>query len=155
MTRRAIKGALRNFLMTYASRNSDYGGYWLFGFITAELPELHIDLSVKPEDRSPTVPLDAAVWIARQRFWRQIDSAKVALRHIREAKLWVTRQPEPPRRTYGRDDSHEFIFHALVTTDRDVCIEDKITILVAPHDAQREIRSTRPHLSRQMHRTPR
>ncbi len=148
MTRRAIKGALLNFLSTYASRNSDYDGYWLFGFIIAELPEMHIDLFVKPEDNPPTVPLDAGVWMAKQQFWRQIRSAQVSFNQIREAKLWVTRQPEPPPRIYGRDDSHEFILHARVTTDRDVSIEEKITITVAPHDAQREIRSTRPHLTR-------
>ena len=34
-TRNALKGVLAGFLGTYTSRNSDYRGYWLLGFLVA------------------------------------------------------------------------------------------------------------------------
>ena len=42
--RRAIRGVLGNFLGTFTSRYSDYDGYWLFGFLVADLKDLRIDL---------------------------------------------------------------------------------------------------------------
>ncbi|HJT76836.1 MAG TPA: hypothetical protein VJ739_06500 [Gemmataceae bacterium] len=91
-TRRVIKGVLGNFLGTYVSRYSDYGGYLLFGFLVGTLDELRINLlgQSASDSRSPT---GAAALLAAARFEEQRQKAHLPASRIREAELTIRRLP--------------------------------------------------------------
>src|SRR5688572_18734716 len=93
-TRRAIRGVLGNFLGTYTSRYSDYGGYWLFGFLVADLGELRIDLLAPPPGESDA-PLGVAARSAAAKFADQLRHAGLARSQVREAWLTIRKLPGP------------------------------------------------------------
>ena len=89
-TRRVIRGVLGNFLGTYTSRYSDHDGYWLFGFLVADLGELMINL-LGQDESTPTSAVSAAISSAVTKFDEQRRKADLALAHIREAWLTIQR----------------------------------------------------------------
>ena len=148
MTRPAIKGVLRKFLRAYTSCNSDYDGFWMLGVIAPHLPDLYIDLCARSDPHSSADPVADATQHARQRFWHQVDSAHISSHRIAQAQHWVTRAAEPAVLHYGRLGAYEFTFHARAVSDNGCLLEDQVTIVIAPHDPQRDNRRTRPHLTR-------
>src|SRR5262245_28787953 len=86
-TRKAVRGVLGNFLGTYTSRYSDSDGYWLFGFLVADLGELRIDLLAPPASDSEG-PLGLAVRSAAAKFADQMQKAGLVCPQIQEA--WLT-----------------------------------------------------------------
>src|SRR5262249_55253236 len=73
-TRKAIRGVLGTSPGTYTSRYSDSDGYWLFGFLVADLGELRIDLLAPPASDSEG-PLGVAVRSAAAKFADQMQKA--------------------------------------------------------------------------------
>src|SRR4029077_7714090 len=91
-TRRAIRGVLGNLLGTYTSRYSDYDGYWLFGFLVADLVELRIDLLATAVDDSH-MPTGVAAQLAVERFDDQMRKAGLKRSQVREACVTIRRLP--------------------------------------------------------------
>jgi hypothetical protein len=142
-SRRAIRGVLGNFLGTYTSRNSDYEGYWLFGFLLPELGSLRIDLLAKSEG-GPVTPQDVAIRLAEIKFRDQVRKADVSLSCIGEAWLSIRKQPEPiTRPVNGRPcQGHTVCFTVEVIMDNGKRYEKQKAVFVAPHIAAIEIRCT-------------
>ncbi|HEY0101708.1 MAG TPA: hypothetical protein VGB76_22475 [Pyrinomonadaceae bacterium] len=142
---KAINGALHNFLETYASRYSDYDGYWIFGMLVRELEQFNIDLLNTVDDISDTTPMAAAVRFARANFKDQVEKAGLSLSCLREANLAIIKSSDlgsgfvNGHRSAGFDVS----FVAKAVSHRDKTYERKKSVFVAPHDPGVEQRSTR------------
>jgi len=143
-TRRAILGVLRNFLGTYTSRHSEYDGYWLFGFLVADLGELRVDLLAPPAD-APDAPLGVAVRSAAVKFADQVRKAGLLRPQIREAWLTIRKLPGAAVGTVNGVPcaGHNVSFAAGAVMGEDKCYEHTQVVFVAPHDAGVEMRSTR------------
>ena len=133
-TRRSIKGVLQNFLDTFTSRYSDYGGYWLFGIIADDLAGLHIDLLTASIPSIASKPLIFTADLAGAKFREQMQKVGLPLTFVREAHLSVTRSALAVR---GKDQLHragyDFTFTASVISDRGAPFEAHTTVFVAPH----------------------
>ena len=85
-TRRVIQGVLQNFLGTFISRYSDYGGYWLFGILADDLAGLCIDLLAAPIPSAVSDPMATTITLARAKFREQMQKVAFLLppsaRHI-------------------------------------------------------------------------
>jgi len=135
---------LWNFLGTYASRYSDYDGYWLFGFLVPDLGELRVDLLERAAS-DPNTPLELAVQSAAAKFDEQCQKARLAQSQIREAWLAITRLPGFVRGPVNGHtcDGHSLRFAVRAVTDLGRCYEKEQVVFVAPHNAKLERRSTR------------
>jgi hypothetical protein len=143
-SRRVIQSVLHSFLGTYSSRYSDYNGYWLFGFMVESLDCIDFDLFAA--DCHSYVAVNEFAWqLAVARFADQLRKSMLARSRVREARLSIRRLPktiiEPVN---GRpSDGHGVRFEVTAITDTGRRFEAAKTIFVAPHNSQREIRSTR------------
>jgi hypothetical protein len=144
VTRRANRGVLGNFLGTYMSRYSDHDGYWLFGFLVANLDELRIDLlaSLTGESNSP---LGVAVRSATAKFADQVQMAGLVRAQILEAWLTIRKQPG---RAMGSVNGvpcagHNVSFSAVAMMDTGRRYEWERVVFVAPHNNEIELRSAR------------
>ncbi len=140
-TRRAIRGVLGNFLGTYMSRYSDFGGYWLFGFLVGGLTELRIDLLARPFGE-PGTPLDLAVRSAVAKFEDQMQKAGLTRPQVREAWLVLRKLPESVEGSVNGHPSkgHRLLFSAGTIMDNGRRYEREQGVFVAPHNAQVELR---------------
>ncbi len=143
--RRAIKGALRNFVETYTSRYSDFEGYWLFGFIVDGLQELSIDLLYPVFDYPAATPEYVAIYLAAARFRDQIEKTGLSISCIREARLLITKSPESKTGLVNGHPclGHNVDFLATAISNHDKKFEYIKTLFVAPHNSNVEIQSTR------------
>jgi hypothetical protein len=143
-TRRVIKSVLNGFLGTYTSRYSDCDGYWLFGFLVAELGELRIDLLAAPTDDSVT-PLNLAIRSAAAKFEDQLHKADLVRPQIREAWLTIQKLPGLAAGEINGVPSagHNVRFLAGAIMDGGRRYEREQVVFVAPHNAKVELRSTR------------
>jgi len=82
-----VRALLKNFLGTYTSRYSDFQGYWLFGFLVADLAELRIDLLAAPTPATEG-PLSAAGRLAVEKFQDQMRKLRAAPSGLRGS--WLT-----------------------------------------------------------------
>lgn len=142
MVRGAVKGVLRAFLGTYTSRNADYQGYWLFGFIVGDLTRLEIDLlgPVHPAGE-PSSPLDAAEQLARAKFQDQLAKAKVTSSHLSEATLAIERlSPRSAIAGFRQRAGFDIRFLATATMSRGQQVALDEAVFVAPHDPALERR---------------
>ncbi len=142
--RKVIRGVLGNFLGTYTSRYTDYEGYWLFGFIVADLSEWQINL-LAPIDKSLRPPYDAAAQIAISRFQDQVHKAGLVFTLIKDAQLAIRRLAGSSNCCVnGRPRiGHDLKFSVTTTLDNGRVYEHEMTITVAPHDPTIEGRSSR------------
>ena len=134
-TRRVLKSVLENFLDTYMSRNSDYHGYWVFGFLVNEIREVRFDLLTTP-GVAPATPADAAAAIAAATFQIQLQKARLSLLHVNEATLTLTKMSRPVR---GHVDSRPCMGYTLslsakAVTHHGKCYQRMRAIFAAPHN---------------------
>jgi hypothetical protein len=94
MKRRKLRCVLHNLLGTFASRHTAYNGYFLFGFIIEEFEEAGFDL-LDESVRQPYGPLAEAERIAKRKFDEQLVKAGLDRSVVREARLSMSRLPEP------------------------------------------------------------
>lgn len=144
VTRRAIKGILRNFLGTYTSRYSAYNGYWLFGFLVRDVVEAEFDL-LTHDTHAADKPLAVAADLARVKFKDQVRKARMDLSWIRNARVRMTRLPDA---TTGLINGHSCSGNnvsvwADAVMDNGREYESEQLVFVAPHDARVELRSAR------------
>jgi hypothetical protein len=140
-SRRVIKGVLGNFLGTYASRNSDYHGNLLFGFLVGDLGELRINL-LEQHVNDPDTPVGVAVWSAAAKFQDQRQKAGLAPTQVRDAWLTIQRLPGLE---WGSVNGHSCAgfnlrFLAAATMDDGKRYERERVVFVAPHDSTVELR---------------
>jgi hypothetical protein len=142
--RRELKGVAHNFLGTFTSRYSDYGGWWVFGLAETQLAGTKFDL-LGEQAPAANEPLSAARQIARSRFAEQLAKAKIPSSFVREAHLSISGLPELSRgQINGRwCEGHTFTFAVRILSDRGKTFEEEASIFVAPHDATTELRGTR------------
>jgi hypothetical protein len=156
--RRTIKGVLHNFLDTYASRYSDYRGYWLFGFLIETIDGKKFDL-LDPALKTDVpiaglASMDFARHLAAHKFGDQMKKAGIPESWLKEAELLFTKSAEP---TNGAARGQYFSGHFLtlsvrVLTDGGGTYQNSMRIFVAPHNPIREHQSTRATLWQRMTR---
>jgi len=142
-TRRAMKGVLWNFLGTYTSRYSDYKGYWLFGFLVSDLPELRFDLLAVTDTRGDTA-LGIAATRAIEKFAEQVDKAGLPLSQVGKASLVIARLSELVHKTINGRVCRGFmvVFQAHAVMDNGRRFSAEKTVFVAPHNAAVEFKSS-------------
>ena len=139
-TRRVMRSVLRGFLGTYSSRYSDYRGYWLHGQLPSEALECTIDLlGCAPVRDGPT---EAAQRIAVRRFAEQLHKSGLTFDVVREATLQIARTVEVIKGRQGDSvaDGHMVRFSARSVMDNGRVYQDECTVVVAPHDPEKERR---------------
>jgi hypothetical protein len=143
-TRRVIKGVLENFLGTYVSRRSDYGGYLLFGFLIGDFAELRINLLGQGVS-DPDTPVGVAVLSAAARFEDQRQKAGLARPQLREAWLTIRRSPGSVWGSINGRPCAGFYFRfvAQAVMDDGKSYERERVVFIAPHNAGIELRSAR------------
>ena len=139
-----IRHVLSNFLGTYTSRHSDFAGYWLFGFLVAQLDELRVDL-LASQTAGPDSALSAAIRLAAEEFQDQLRKARVAPLRVRSGWLTLRRSANAVE---GVVNGHVCIgyrvhFTAEALTELGRRYEHHQVLFVAPHDPNVEIRSVR------------
>lgn len=144
VTRRAIRGVLGNFLGTYTSRYSECNGYWLFGFIVADLGDLRIELLTPTGDASDA-PLEAAVRSAAAKFVDQMQKAGLVRPQVRDAWLTIRKLPGPAKGSINGVPcaGHNVSFSAGAVMDGGRRYERENVVFVAPHNPRVELRSAR------------
>jgi len=135
---------LGNFLGTYTSRYSDYRGYWLFGFLVADLDELRIDLLASPAAEADS-PLGVAVRSAAAKFANQVQKAGLVRPQIRDAWLTIRKLAGPATGSVNGVPcaGHNVSFSAGAVMDGGRRYEREQVLFVAPHNAEVELRSGR------------
>lgn len=134
-----MKCVLHNFLGTFASRHSDFRGYWLFGQLPAELDRWDVDL--RGAATAGDEPLDFATRLAIRRFEEQLAKARLDRSVVREAVLSCVRvEPALGVQAGYETQGHRVELRVRVVTDRGRVVEHHHTTFVAPHDPSRERR---------------
>lgn len=142
--RRAIRGVLQSFLGTYTSRNADFDGYWLFGFLINDLGELQIDL-LTPKVTDSCNTLDVALRSAVGKFEDQMRKAGLERSQVREAWLTIRRLPERAEGSVNGQlcEGYNLSFLAGAVTDCGRRYEIQNIVFVAPHNPEIELRRGR------------
>ncbi len=143
--RRRIPAVLHNFLETFTSRNSDYRGYWLFGFLVNDMLPVTIDLLHEEQRNSKSGPLSVASREAVRKFREQIEKADMPLGLITSAAVTITKS-SPPKS--GKVNNYIVTGYyisvaVIVTSDLATTYRSQKLVFVAPHDPDVEFRSTR------------
>jgi hypothetical protein len=141
-TRRVIKSVLRNFLETFASRYTDYGGYWLFGFLVNDLDEWEFNL-LSPGASDMESPRAAAEKKAATKFHDQVRKSGLDRSLIRDALLTIKKLPDVQTGSInGHPTSgHRICFRANVQMDNERRYACEYGVFAAPHNPQVELRS--------------
>lgn len=149
ISRRIIKSVLHNFLGTYTSRNSDFHGYWLFGFLVEDINQINVDLLGADRNQENTKsrfnrggalqrfvysffrhpypyyayrsPIAYAEWLAAQRFAEQICKAALPRSWFREARLEITRSADTRIGVVVREDAFYLSVRRMAKIDRREC----------------------------------
>jgi len=81
-----IKSIIDGYHGAFTSRNADYRGYWIFGFIVNELEGLEIDLLLPyPKPTKAISPMEAIEALARYRFQSIVYRHDFQIELIKEA----------------------------------------------------------------------
>jgi hypothetical protein len=140
--RREIKSVLHGFLGAFVSRNSDHDGYWMFGFVIADLDEQTIDLLAGDQEEEPAAILAR---VARSMFRQQMEKHRLPISVLRSAQLELRRSGPFGRPAIDRyiADGWELVMTVRATTDLEKTYARETTIFVAPHEPRHERRSAR------------
>ena len=90
-------------------------------------------------------PVATAIQLAAQKFREQVEKAGFTLSCVQQAALVITTLPEPRRGLVnGRMCSgHNVRFSATVVSDTGKTYESEMSVFIAPHDPEVELRSAR------------
>jgi hypothetical protein len=147
-SRRLIAGALHNFLGTFTSRNSDFNGYWVCGFLAREVGPIRFELLGDHAVNLKMSPVTFAQRLAAQLFGEVIAKINLPREWIREAYLDISKSESMRNSLAGGQvrACFEVRFHAQVITDLGKVYGRVVSMPIAPHDPAVEWRSTRRHL---------
>ena len=126
-SRKALKSVIRGFLGTYVSRNSDFDGSLLFGFVIDGLTVEEIDLIVPAPASPPRPPQRELSRLARHKFQDQLSKVGLPLSVVRNATLTI-RKGEPST-VWGAD----VFFNVRVETDLGRVYEDGVHEFIYPN----------------------
>lgn len=142
--RRSINGVLCGFLGTYTSRYSDFDGYWVFGFLVAEVVDVKFNL-LGDEAVSVASPLAFAETFAKARLKEQMRKAALPFDWLAEASLEIMRSTAPTRGQVNAvvGAGFDVTFVARVVSDLGTVYRRTTSVFVAPHDPVREQQSRR------------
>jgi len=140
--RKILHSVLQGFLGTFRSRNSDHGGYWIFGLVISKIDTKTIDLLAHDVDAGPAAVLTP---LARLRFREQLDKHHLPTSYVRSAHLELRRVGKLGRPAIDLyiADGYELSMTVRVTSDLGKTYTSETMIFAAPHDPKRETRSTR------------
>jgi hypothetical protein len=144
--RRVIKRVLDNFLGTFTSRYSDFDGYWVFGFLVESMDSMNLDLLNVIAEGIDVTPSAFVRRQATQKFAEQLMKAKFPTSRLQEAHLTITRSPVARFGTvnhYRCCAGYDVRLLASAVTDLEKTYSSTLSIFVAPHDPQAELRSGR------------
>ena len=143
--RRCIKGILCGFLGHFASRYSDYEGYWLFGLLITDHAETTIDLLGSTAASAGAGPLAAASRLAKVAFREQVAELGLEISRVREAHVGLVRSSTTARgHVNGRmTDGYDLTLIATAVSDLGTAYQSTTSIFVAPHNPEVEQRSAR------------
>lgn len=142
--RKNLKNALQGFLGSFASRYSDYQGYWLLGQLAAtDLGGATFDLLV-PEAIDSEVGSFARAH-AVDLFRSQLDRCGVEATWVRSAGLEIrpTGASVTVRLGDHQAEGQRYCLTATAETDRGVVYRVERRVDIARHDPAREHRSNR------------
>lgn len=138
VSKRAIHQALAGFLGAYTSRNSEYDGYWLLGFLVACPNPWEIDLLQAPAGLRPDDPIEWAVTSARRTFHDQLEKARIDAHMLSSATLTLHTEGGGVVAGRPRVAIH---FRASATVGGGRMFEHAVLVSAAAHDPTRESRS--------------
>jgi uncharacterized protein YqfA (UPF0365 family) len=118
-------------------------GYWLFGFVVADLTEIEVDLMAPRDGPAAGSSLDGLIAAARRRFAEQLAKAQLSTSQVASAGLRVVRVPgEVPVAGTAGGLRHGVgvSLDAFAVTSAGARVNRKTTINVAPHDSALERR---------------
>lgn len=138
-SRKMLNSVLHNFLATFASRNSDHAGYWLFGQLSDDLDWWSVDLRSDPPQGA--LPVEVARRLAVRRFREQVCNAGLDMSVVAEALLTWSRVEPMVGWLGGHEVSgHRVVLLVRVETYAGRVLEQSLVCFVAPHDPCRERR---------------
>lgn len=145
-SRRVLKSILCNFLGTYTSRYTEYGGFWLFGFIVEKLNHEEFDLLQESDTRTMEASLARAAQLACQKFNEQVRKAGLDRSRIQSARLSISRMNDltDVRILRGWRGGRALNFSAHAVTDLGRKFTCEQFLMIAPHDPKLEYKSG-PH----------
>src|SRR5205807_2563883 len=119
-----------------------YRGYWLFGFLVADLGEFEFDLISDEVDAADSV-IGSAARLAASRFADQMRKARLARSQVREASLRISKSPEVIARSTGgvTRNGHMIRFSARAVMDDNKLYLRELQVFVAPHNERVELQS--------------
>ncbi|MFI5345825.1 MAG: hypothetical protein ACHQ51_05580 [Elusimicrobiota bacterium] len=140
-----MKSVLRGFLGTFTSRHSDFDGYWLFGLILKDLDGTKINLLAAAAGTPSSKEKDEAMRLACLKFQDQLEKHGFRSVVLREAELRLELLPGTKEGfVNGKlSNGQEIRFEVHVVSKHGKHFKAVETIFVAPHDARKELRSTR------------
>jgi hypothetical protein len=143
--RRQITGALCGLIDTYASRYSDYDGYWIFGLLVREADSFSFDL-LHEESKSRFSPVVAhAHQLARLKFQEQLERAHIPSACVSEAKIVIQKLGDSKVGPVNglMMNGHQVSLAAEAVSDLGKKYRAEKFLFVAPHDPRVELRSVR------------
>jgi hypothetical protein len=141
-----MAGVLRDLLASITSRNSDYRGYWLLGFMVEDLLEgFQIDL-LRAVPQNPAEPIEVLCALARGRFQGITASYGIPIERLSSAilqgKVIASAVQGAPMAGARRGWMAHFSANAVVDGNRRH-YEAFIDVFLSPHDPAKEFESTR------------
>jgi hypothetical protein len=127
-SRKALEGVIRGFLGTYVSRNSDFDGSLLFGFVIDGLTVEEIDLIVPASASYASSPYCELSRLARHKFQDQLSKFGLPLSVVRNATLTI-RKGEP-----STDWGADVFFNVRVETDLGRVYEGGVHEFIFPNN---------------------
>lgn len=142
--RSKINVLTHSFLGTFISRNADYGGYWLHGFLAryTTIPVVNLLQTTYAVSHDPVI--EFAHQLASETF-RALAAKLNVLKYIKSAELTISREPASQEIwTLARPrQGYKLIFTAIVVDDRGQRYERTNNVVAAIHDPVCEIRRSR------------
>ncbi len=131
-SRKVLKSVVRGFLGTYVSRNSEFDGRLLFGFVIDSLSHAEIDLNAS-EPASPVKnPRGELSRLARQKFQEQLSKVGLPTSVVQSAVLTI-RKGEP--RVGGLGRAFDVSFNIRVETDLGRVYQAGVREFIEPHSS--------------------
>jgi hypothetical protein len=143
--RRRLTGVLCGFLDAFASRYSDYDGYWIFGLLVRERAQVSFDLLRGSSDMQEPPVFPAAARIAKSRFACLLEKYCIPAEFVSEASVHISKlEPATIGAVNGRIcTGNRYLLRASATSDLGKHYTAHTSIFIAPHDPSVEHRSTR------------
>jgi len=143
--RRRLTGVLCGFLDAFVSRNSDYDGYWIFGFLAGEAYEVSFGLLSTNSNAEGPSAFSTAARIAQSKFAELLEKSRIPMEFVSQGRVIITKlEPATLGLVNGRtSNGHLYSIRAEVMSDLRKQYTASKVIFIASHDPSVEQRSRR------------